>query len=303
MKVIDAHMHYSNIQSCKLGAMDSGVDFSAGGLKKEYEESNVVSCVCMGITETAPGLTPDKLAESPMWADFDDEPVYMGVCLGLNPHTLDDNALQRAKNAVAQRVPAARECSPSELDCSSSASVHPHGKSVAGFKVYAGYYHVDINDPVYKPVYKLAADNNLAVAIHCGETYFEGGLLEYSRPIHVDKLAHEFRDLKIIICHLGFPWVMEACEIAIKNPNVYVDISGLAVGGVSLCEYMKSEPLIRDYFRQGLLFLNNYKKVIFGTDWPLVPVGAYIEVCKALIPQDFWEDVFYNNAAKVYNLA
>ena len=211
-----------------------------------------------------------------MDANLEEPTVPMGVCLGINPHSLDSEAIERVRKVLAER------------------------NDIAGFKIYAGYYHVDINDTIYKPIYKLASDNNLAVAIHGGETYFKGGLLEYSRPLHVDKLAHEFADMKIIICHLGFPWVMEACEMATKNTNVYVDISGLAIGDMTQCEELRTEPLIRDYFRQGLLFLGDYRKVIFGTDWPLIPIGPYIESCKALVPESAWEDVFYNNAIRVY---
>ena len=279
MKIIDAHMHFSNIQALRQGAVDSRVDYSVAGLAKEYMESRVVGCICMGITETAPGLTPDKLAQTPMDADLAAPPLPMGVCLGINPHCLNKGALDKTREAIAVR------------------------SDIAGFKIYAGYYHVDINDPVYTSVYRLASEHNLAVAIHSGETYFKGGLLEYSRPLHVDKLAYAFPDMRIVICHLGFPWVMEACEMATKNPNVYVDISGLAVGSAAECDLMRTEPLIRDYFRQGLVFMNDYEKVIFGTDWPLIPVAPYIEACKALIPQTAWEDVFYNNALRVYGTA
>ena len=276
MKIIDAHMHFSNIQALRQAAIDSHAEYSSAGLAKEYSESGVTGCVCMGVTETSPGLTPDRLAQTPMDADLDAPPLPMGVCLGINPHCLNKGAIDKTKEAIAMRG------------------------DIAGLKIYAGYYHVDINDSVYTPVYRLAAENNLPVAIHSGETYFKNGLLEYSRPLHVDKLAYSFPELKIIICHLGFPWVMEACEIAAKNPNVYVDISGLAVGSASECELMRSEPLIRDYFRQGLIFLNNYEKVIFGSDWPLAPIGPYIESCKALIPESSWDAVFYSNAARVY---
>ncbi|MDR2570749.1 MAG: amidohydrolase family protein [Oscillospiraceae bacterium] len=278
MKIIDAHMHFSNIQAFKQGTLDSKVDYSADGLLKEYIDNGIISCVCMGLTETAPGLTPDKLAQTPMDADLACSPVQMGICLGINPYSLNTEAVARIEQVLAMR------------------------KDIVGFKIYAGYYHVDINDDTYMPVYKLAAGHDLAVAVHGGETYFKGGLVEYSRPIHIDKLAHTFADMRIIICHMGFPWVMEACEIATKNDNVYVDISGLAVGGAAECERMRTEPLIRDYFRQGLVFMNDYKKVIFGTDWPLIPVAPYIEACKAIIPEDAVEDVFYNNAVKVYKM-
>jgi predicted TIM-barrel fold metal-dependent hydrolase len=276
MKIIDAHMHFSNIHAFRKGAVDSGVDYSAAGLLKEYSDNGVVSCVCMGLTETASGLTPDKLTQTPMDADLAHSPISMGICLGINPYNMDADAIARIEQMLSMR------------------------NDIVGFKIYAGYYHVDINDNIYMPVYKLACKYNLAIAIHSGETYFKGGLVEYSHPIHVDKLAYKFADMKIIICHMGFPWVMDACEMATKNDNVYIDISGLAVGGALECERMRTEPLICDYFRQGLVFMNDYTKVIFGTDWPLVPVAPYIESCKAIIPEYAREDVFYNNAVKVY---
>ena len=295
MKIIDAHMHFSKIQALWLGALDSGVNYSAEGLLKECSDNNIVACVCMGLSETTPGLTPDKLAENPMLANLDEPPISMGINLGINPHRIDDEALER----IEQRIIVGKQGTFTLEQNSGKQEIKPE-PFISGFKIYAGYYHVHINDEVYKPIYKLAADHNLTVAIHGGETYFKGGLVEYSHPLQVDRLAYEFKDLKIVICHMGFPWVMEACEMATKNDNVYVDISGLAVGGIKECEMMRNEPLIRDYFRQGLVFLNNYEKVLFGTDWPLVPIGPYIESCKALIPYGSWENVFYNNALKVY---
>jgi len=276
MKIIDAHMHYSNIEVFAKGAIAAGVQYNAAGLESEYADNGIVGCVCMGLAETAPGLTPDKHAITPMDADLAPTQVSMGVCLGINPHDLDLQAIERINNTLEQR------------------------NNIAGFKIYAGYYHVDINDSVYQPIYKIATEQNLTVAIHSGETYFKGGLVEYSRPLHVDKLAYSFPEMNIVICHLGYPWVMEAVEMAAKNENVYLDISGLVVGSAAECETMRTEPLLRDYYRQGLLFLGNYRKVIFGTDWPLAPVAPYIELCKALVPENAWEDVFYNNAIRIY---
>jgi predicted TIM-barrel fold metal-dependent hydrolase len=270
-------MHFSNIQAFRAGAGDSGVDYSARGLLKEYAESGVAGCICMGLTETEPGLVPDSKAKTPMFADLDSPPLPMGVNLGINPHMLEAEHIDAINQALAARG------------------------GITGFKIYAGYYHVDINDARYQKIYKIAAERGLAVAIHSGDTYFKGGLIEYSRPLHVDKLAHNYPGMKIVICHVGFPWVMEACEIAYKHEGVHVDISGLAVGDAEECRRFISEPLIMDFFRQGLVFLNDYKKVIFGTDWPLVPIGPYIEMCKRLIPAEFHEDVFCNNAVRVYS--
>lgn len=276
MRIIDAHMHFSDIEGFRQGASRAGVCYDGAGLAREYADSGVVACVCMGLEERGAGRCPDKEADTPMTADLAPPPLPMGVCLGVNPHRLDARNLSITETAIKER------------------------RDVAGFKIYAGYYHVDVRDQIYAPIYKLAAAHGLAVAIHSGETYFKGGLIEYSRPLHVDRLAYMYPEVKFVICHVGFPWVMEACEVAAKNDNVCVDISGLAVGDKQECDKFRDEPLIRDYFRQGLVFLDNYKKVIFGTDWPLAPIAPYIDMCKAIVPEHAWDDVFYNNAVNVY---
>ena len=101
---------------------------------------------------------------------------------------------------------------------------------------------------------------------------------------------------------MGAPWVFDACEIAAKNPNVYIDISGLLVGNAEFINEQAETPLLIDRYKQALVFLNNYDKVIYGTDWPLVPMGAYLDFSKKLIPEKYHQTVFYDNAVKVYNL-
>jgi hypothetical protein len=53
-----------------------------------------------------------------------------------------------------------------------------------------------------------------------GESY-----LKTCRPAYVDKPAVDFRELNFILAHVGTPWVDEALAVALKNRNVYVDIS------------------------------------------------------------------------------
>ena len=40
---------------------------------------------------------------------------------------------------------------------------------------------------------------------------------------------------------------------------------------------------------------------MFGTDWPLVNLKEYIEFIAAVIPEKHQEQVFYRNAAEIYN--
>lgn len=275
-KIFDAHMHFSNIQAFYGAADDSKVDYTYNGYLKEREEAGITGSICMGLTETSRFAFPDSQSPTPMIADLDKRPPNFYTCLGVNPHTMDSTALDRIKALVRG------------------------DNGIVGFKIYAGYYHFYVDDPIYTPIYNFAAENNLTVAIHTGDTYSEQGLLEYSHPLRVDRIAIKHRDTKFLLCHMGDPWIMDACEVAYKNRNVYLDISGLLAGDDELVAATLKRELVMQHYTLGLQYLNNYKRAVFGTDWPIIPMKSYIEFCKKIIPEHSYDDVFYNNAFDVY---
>jgi hypothetical protein len=275
-KVIDAHIHFSDIQSFRDAAVTAEVDYSYEGYLREREACGIAASVCMGLAETAASAFPDKSAPAAMTADLHPErPPNLHLCLGINPYSLTGDMIPHIKKMLP---------------------------GIVGFKIYAGYYHFHIHDPVYDPIYRLAAAHNLPVAIHTGDTYSERGLLKYSHPLEADQLAFNWRDVTFILCHMGEPWIIDGCEMAYKNRNVCVDISGLLTGSPADFAHAEKQEIIRDGYKKGLVYLNNYKKVLFGTDWPLIPMKPYMEYCKKLIPDYAYGDVFYGNAVRVYGL-
>jgi len=280
MKIIDAHVHYSRIASFQDCALRTSLtDYSERGYMEETRANGIVGSVCMGLTESTPAGFPDPAAVTPMMADLAERlSAGMSLCLGVNPFTLDNRSLAAMDELVRSN------------------------SRVVGIKIYAGYYHIDVSDTVYDPVYKLAEKHDLAVAIHTGDTYSDRGLLKYAHPLNIDELATAHPGMRIVACHMGVPWVFDACEVAAKNPNVYLDISGMLVGDAEYINRMTATPLLCDRYRQALVFLDNYDKILYGTDWPLSPMGAYLDFCKQLIPADAYEKVFYQNAVDVYRL-
>ena len=274
--IIDAHMHFSNVAAFYTAADDSGVVYSQKGYIEECKRAKIIASVCMGLNESKPHAFPDENATVPMLADLDEPPPDMYTCIGINPHRLDDDAIKRIQQTI--------------------------NKSIVGFKIYAGYYHFHVHDPVYDPIYRLAAEHGLTVAIHTGVTYSETGLMEYSHPLQADRAAVMYRDAKILLCHMGNPWIMDACEVAYKNRNVYLDISGLVEGNSGHIQETMDNPLLMAHYSVGLHYLNNYTKVLFGTDWPIVPLEAYIEFCRKLVPDKHHARVFYENARELYRL-
>ena len=298
MKIIDAHMHYSNIASFReCGLLTSEVDYSAQGYLAEAGACGIVRSICMGLSERPPSEFPDIGAETPMQADLSDElPPEILLCLGINPHTLTPGAIEQMDKIIHDNIDNANVRRVSRIDKDA------RNVRIVGIKIYAGYYHYDVNDPIYAPAFDFAQRHNLPVAIHSGDTYSEKGKLIYAQALSIDNLAVDRPDMRIIICHMGAPWIFDGCEVAGKNANVYMDLSGLLVGNAAFFNSMLQKPLILDRYRQAIQMLDNYDKLLFGTDWPLAPMASYIKFCKELVPPETYDKVFYGNAARVYSL-
>ena len=154
MKIIDAHMHFSDVQAFYSAAVEARVDYSYAGLKAEAIENNVAAFICMGLGERSPHSFPDKRVANPMTANLlEFTPPSLYTCLGINPHMLDAAAIERMRLMILS------------------------DPTIVGFKIFAGYYHFHVYDRVYAPVYALAAEYGLTVAIHTGVTYSEVGLM------------------------------------------------------------------------------------------------------------------------------
>jgi len=272
--IFDMHLHFSGIASFYDGARAAGVDYSGAGLKKECDENGIAKIIAMGAEETKDYAFTDNEAALPMGCDLPGAPGFMRVCLGINPHRINSESLLVLE---------------SELK-----------KNAAGIKIYPGYFYFTPDDPVYDPIYALAEKYNKPVVIHTGGTYSEKGILDYSRPTHADRAAVKYRNVNFVLAHLSVPWVMESCQYAYKNKNVYVDLSGLIVGGKDEIERVASERLLMDLYMQGLVYMNKYDRVLYGSDWPLVPMKPYIEFCKKVIPEKHHAKVFYKNAAGLF---
>ena len=103
--------------------------------------------------------------------------------------------------------------------------------------------------------------------------------------------------VKIIICHLGNPWILDCQEILYKTKNVYADISGLFYG-VPSREYMK---LLVSKVKELFNYVSNPHRVIFGTDWPISDIRSYLKLVSKLgLSQTDMELLMFENANKIF---
>jgi predicted TIM-barrel fold metal-dependent hydrolase len=131
----------------------------------------------------------------------------------------------------------------------------------------------------YYPLYEEAARLGVNIVVHTGmgppDSY-----LKYCRPVYVDKVAVDFREIVFIMAHFGAPWVDEALAVAGKNGNVYADISSWqhthAVFPLALYQMLSMAKLMH----------GSVRKVLFGTDFPcfaeLYSQKAWVQCIKDL---------------------
>lgn len=285
MKIIDAHMHYYNKEGFVQVASNAGYENTAACWQKICQENNIAFSVAMGNTDYTTsrfGGIPPRLID--LSAPFDEEhynqPLNMGYCLGVNSEDIT------AENS---------EATAKEFEYYLS---DPH---CLGIKLYPGYNLVYVNDKRHWLLFELAEAYKVPVVIHTGDTARPTGLLKYSHPLTVDEAAVNFPNVTFVMAHCGCPWFADAAEVAAKNPNVCVDLSGLLEGKPKSLFLMEQQAGFFSLLHTWLNYMGNYSKVLYGSDWPLVNIPLYIRVIANIVPEKYHADVFYNNALRVFS--
>ena len=270
-------MHFSARGIFDMTAENIGAKCTLAELKKQFEQNNVVLGIGMGVDKSgeAPHTNPQIIYHGA--AEF---PPFLMQCLGVDASVITPEYAAKVLESFERKM---------------------NEPTTAGIKIYTGYQPFYATDEIYRPFYRLAQKYEVPVVFHMGDTANSMGRLKYSHPLIVDEVAVDFPQVKFVIAHCGTPWIVDAVEVAAKNKNVYIDLSGLMEGRFEAKAQIEHFKPYLDVFRTWFNYLGNYKKLMYGSDWPLVDLQAYIEVIKSIVPEKAYEDVFYNNALRVFD--
>ena len=72
------------------------------------------------------------------------------------------------------------------------------------------------------------------------------------------------------------------------------------VGNQAYLEEMGNEPLIVNELRHGLMYAMSWDKILFGSDWPLAPIAAYLDFVTRIVPEKHVEKVLEKNASNIF---
>ena len=119
-------------------------------------------------------------------------------------------------------------------------------------------------------MYEVVAEHGLPAIFHTGHTGIGAGMpgggkmrLKYSNPMHLDDVAVDFPQMKIVLAHPSWPWQDEALSVCLHKPNVYIDLSGWSPKYFSPQLVQYANTLLKH-------------KMLFGTDFPLITPDRWL---------------------------
>ena len=176
-------------------------------------------------------------------------------------------------------------------------------KSIVALKGYLGYLHFEPWHINYRRYYELAEQHRIPVIFHTGDTYSKKAKLKYAQPLGIDDVAVDHPECNFVIAHFGNPWMLEAAEVIYKNDNVWADLSGFVVGDGKLFSDDDWDDALSDIASRVLHALHYVEKpnrILYGTDWPLIPMKGYRRFVADLLPEPWHEAVFEANARNLF---
>jgi uncharacterized protein len=142
---------------------------------------------------------------------------------------------------------------------------------LAGIKLGPNYQGFDpLCDDAHR-LYQVAEERQLPIIFHQGTSPIREALIRYAYPLAMDEVAVRHPDLRIVMAHMGHPWVRETVAVIRKHPNVYADVSALFHR-----PWMCWEALIM------ATEWGAANKLLLGSDFPIATVSETIEGLNAV---------------------
>ena len=187
-------------------------------------------------------------------------------------------------------------------------AIKKYGLRAVKLYPHSGFYP---NDPRLFMTYEFCSSNNIPVVIHTGPKAVRWQWMKYNQPIYVDDIATNFPDLKIVICHGGYPWTEEFIAVSYLNPNIWVDLTFM--------ETIEKIFILPGYIENTLRRLSKMigsRRLMWGSEGPFMNLPSYgthdpsfykesqFNLVKRFdfLTEDDKENILGNNAARLLGI-
>ena len=166
------------------------------------------------------------------------------------------------------------------------------------------YIGKTLADPEFEPYLVICERMGIPVALHTGMSFpntpysccpeFRTRL---GNPQLIEDMLVKHPRLKIQLMHMGFPWLQETKAIMNVYPQVYADIA--------VIDWIRPVPDFYSYLKS-LVDAGLSKRLMYGSDqmyWEdAIPLSIRNVENAPFLTEEQKQDIFYNNAARFYNI-
>jgi predicted TIM-barrel fold metal-dependent hydrolase len=147
-----------------------------------------------------------------------------------------------------------------------------------------------LDDPRMYPIYAHCEDRKVPVLFMAGGN--AGPDITYTSPEHIDCVARDFPDLRIISGHGNWPWAAQIIHVCYRRPNIWLSPDMYIFGGM---------PGAQDYINAANGFLS--ERFLFATAYPLLSFKDAVEAfLRFPLKESVIDRVLYANAAELLGL-
>ena len=193
---------------------------------------------------------------------------------------------------------------PATLDLAFLRKEHAAGRLDAIGEVGVQYEGIAPNDPRMEPVYALAEELDIPLALHLHPGPPGAAFIGYPKlrpslgnPLLLEDVLVRHPRLRLYVMHAGWPFLEEMIALLYANPSLHVDVGVL--------DWTQPRQEFHRYLRR-LVEAGYGKRILFGSDqmvWPeaIEMAVAAIQSAEYLTPGQR-SDIFYHNAARFLRL-
>ena len=195
---------------------------------------------------------------------------------------------------------------PAGLDAAFVRREHAAGRLHVIGEVGAQYAGVAPNDPRMEPIYALAEELDVPIALHMhpgppGAAYPPFGMTRMraanGHPMLLEEPLLRHPKLRLYVMHAAWPFLDETIALMYAHPQVYLDIG--------VIDWTQPVEEFHRYLR-GLVEAGYGQRVMFGSDqmvWPRAIERAVRTIeAASYLTESQKDDIFYGNAARFLRL-
>jgi uncharacterized protein len=205
------------------------------------------------------------------WADYDEQQAAADVTIVFNIAVDDPLSAtglpyppERTNDATAEFV---KDAPHKRIGFMSVNPLWPHvmdetersrDLGLVGVKLGPNYQNFDPLSDDACAFYAYCEREGLPILFHQGTSPIQSAPLRYTHPLVMDDIALRFPELRVVMAHLGHPFVRETVAVIRKHPHVYADVSSI---------YLR--PWL---CWEALTFASEWgvpHKLLFGSDYPI----------------------------------